>query len=262
MNVSEMKTSPKQKRPMVRLCFIHIPKTAGTSFALYMMKNVYKEKASPLSLTMQYFLHKGDLADFMFYSGHLFFSFAPGLLPADTHFATMFRDPVERAVSHYNHIRDKDRNHYYYGLVSSMTFGEFIRDPRTAPLISDFQARYIVHHRPLEFNLGAFQFQKAIETDTLFLPSCALYSRTMARLNKFFSVIGTQDNLYSFIERVLALVAPDMSPGLVFQRDHKHAPDLSERDRKYCESINQVDRALYEYARKQNDNNARDQPDQ
>src|SRR6185369_8483723 len=110
------------------ICFLHIPKTAGTTLnsilnhqyppsgilkvmmrGMSLVEPRLRLIAKPLISSSKLRRLKADLArraDLHALQGHFDMSLAP-LLPADTRFVTILREPVERAVSHYYHYRNQ-----------------------------------------------------------------------------------------------------------------------------------------------------------
>ena len=55
---------------------------------------------------------------------------------------TMLRDPVERTISHYYHVR-RDPDHPSHEDTSRMSLREFCVDPLTRHMVENFQAGYL-----------------------------------------------------------------------------------------------------------------------
>ncbi len=89
-----------------RICFIHIPKTAGTS-----MTSVITQSFSPAEIcpgrTMLDYKNKTaqELEQYQLYKGHIYYEFAIQNLPANTKYITVLREPIERVVSLYKFWR-------------------------------------------------------------------------------------------------------------------------------------------------------------
>jgi FkbM family methyltransferase len=61
--------------------------------------------------------------------------------PMPLRLVTFLRDPIQRAVAHHRHLL-RHPEHHLHALVSELeTFSRFIRDPRTQPLVVNFQLR-------------------------------------------------------------------------------------------------------------------------
>ena len=85
-----------------RICFVHVPKTGGTSVRSYFM-NLYREASFWGYTTEDYVATSGaDLLRYQFFAGHTY-QRDWSRLPANTMFFTILRDPVERAISLYRY---------------------------------------------------------------------------------------------------------------------------------------------------------------
>jgi hypothetical protein len=91
--------------PESPLCFVHIPKTAGTAIdhafkSLFRADEVFHGKTvydyQPYS--------REELADYRFFSGHIQRDYFEKL-PENTRYFTFLRNPVKRTISHYRYFR-------------------------------------------------------------------------------------------------------------------------------------------------------------
>lgn len=88
--------------------YLHIPKTAGTSFiatldSLFDYNSIYPEKVWHELLKKP----PNDLGKYKLIRGHFGYNVLP-LLHKKPIYLTMLRDPIERTISQYEHIR-RDR---------------------------------------------------------------------------------------------------------------------------------------------------------
>lgn len=91
------------------IAFVHIPKTAGTTINtiirhLYPTKQLYKFHPAPESIQRFHALPRHRREALRLVYGHIDFSWQE-ILPPDTRFFVFLRNPVERAISHYYHLR-------------------------------------------------------------------------------------------------------------------------------------------------------------
>jgi len=80
-----------------------------------------------------------SLHGYRLFSGHLTGGFADFLgLPLKI--VTLLRDPVQRSISHYAHVR-RDPSSPFHALAQGLSLREFCLHPETRSLIQDYQAR-------------------------------------------------------------------------------------------------------------------------
>lgn len=122
------------------LYFLHIPKTAGMSLSTWLESNG-RFATCPDWLWSQLLKRSRDeLASYTFFRGH-FYRYLAAYLGRPLRTFTFLRNPFDRSLSHYEHIR-RDPNHYYFDLVNRQgSFLAFLRDPVTRPLVENFQTR-------------------------------------------------------------------------------------------------------------------------
>ena len=122
------------------LIFVHIPKTAGTTFARILRLNYFLwrkdrvywkdyQMTKPIDQMSQKECNKLDVIH-----GHLSFGIHE-YLDKPFHYVTFLRDPVKRVISFYNHILSHP-NHYLYEevAVSGMSISDFIDSGLTQEL--------------------------------------------------------------------------------------------------------------------------------
>ena len=124
------------------LYFLHIPKTAGTSFTDVLKAN-FKPDESSLSLPVNEFLKLTPevRASFKAIAGHYFYNIQD-FVPGSPVYITMFRDPIERTISIYTQAR-RLPNHYAYEIAKTQSLHEFVTDPRMHGLYVNCQTRYL-----------------------------------------------------------------------------------------------------------------------
>jgi Sulfotransferase family len=134
MPVGDEAADEEGRRALPRICFIHIPKTAGTAIR-ERMSELYCDLAFPALTTEGYAATSDeDLARYRFFAGHPYRR-DWSRLPADTKVFTVLRDPVARAISLYK----------YWHVVDATSVES--RGPRFALMVD---ALRVAKTRPIE----------------------------------------------------------------------------------------------------------------
>src|SRR5216684_3843830 len=95
------------------LYYLHIPKTAGTTFTAILDRQFSAEQICPAQLWPDLVrIPPERLRQYRLLRGHFYYC-VRAVLPPDTCFATLLRDPVERSLSHYSHIM-RESGHYLH----------------------------------------------------------------------------------------------------------------------------------------------------
>lgn len=130
-----------------QLYFLHIQKTAGTTLYFTIDEKFAPEAICPARFWRQLLqIAKQSPAQFenyRFFRGHFGYSIQQFVRQKLVHI-TVLRDPIERTVSHYEHIRrePKDRLHKLVA-AQNMSFEDFITHPETGAAIANLQTRSI-----------------------------------------------------------------------------------------------------------------------
>lgn len=120
--------------------FLHVEKTGGSSVHRILSSVFPAGQVCTVRLWQELEgVRPETITGFSLYSGHLTGSF-PEFLGTKLRTVTLLRDPVQRSISHYAHIR-RDPSSPYYRLAQSMSLREFCLHPATRPLIEDYQTR-------------------------------------------------------------------------------------------------------------------------
>lgn len=131
-----------------KVLFDHLPKCGGTTVEHY-LKSQYRTKKIYMidgqnpqySVTVFKSLPEAKRYNYDFVYGHLADELHDFVHP-DTTFLTIFRDPVDRIMSHYYYVRRKP-NHYLHDIVTSknMTLEEYA----TSGLSVELRNWYVTH---------------------------------------------------------------------------------------------------------------------
>lgn len=131
--------------------FLHIPKAAGTSFRVLLENAYHVDEICPaydfFSLTR---IPEEQLSRYRLFRGHLGYNLIQ-YLPQRPFCVTMLRDPVKRAVSHFEYIR-RDPNHPLYREINerNLSLKDFVSDPRLRWEVEGRQVRLLSQDVPGE----------------------------------------------------------------------------------------------------------------
>jgi hypothetical protein len=129
-----------------QLCFIHIPKTAGTTFTSIIDAKFSEQDICPARVWSELTqIPREELAKYKLLRGH-FYYYIYKFLPRKPVYITMLRNPIERVVSGYEFMR-RCRPSRPEGIPTHekallMTLKEYVCDP-TVPGIINAQTRHI-----------------------------------------------------------------------------------------------------------------------
>ncbi|NNE96337.1 MAG: sulfotransferase family 2 domain-containing protein [Acidimicrobiales bacterium] len=139
--------------PLPKVCFLHIPKTAGTSVCKALESFYAPEQVSPARLLTDL---KHPQSGFSLWHGHFGLRDIQGHVPEDVTYLATLRDPVQRVLSLYSYWRNVDLNYYthtadtdpnYHGvmLAQEATLDEFLQtsDRTILSEISNAACRYL-----------------------------------------------------------------------------------------------------------------------
>src|SRR5688572_23622371 len=107
----------------MKLIFLHIPKAGGTTLhsileRLYEGSNLFSIKVRGHHLGVEEFtsLSQEKKDQIQLLKGHMPFGLHTHFKDADVKYITLFRNPVDRIISHYEYVLRK-ANHYLYEKV-------------------------------------------------------------------------------------------------------------------------------------------------
>lgn len=130
------------------LYFLAIPKTASTTFFHILCLYFNQSRIVPAQSLSQFLATPQSILDgYQLIAGHFFYQIERVLGRAPV-YLTLLRDPVQRALSHYYHIR-RLPEHYAHERVVRQSLSEYVRDERNRPLFSNLQTRYLGLNRDL-----------------------------------------------------------------------------------------------------------------
>jgi len=135
------------------LCFVHIPKTAGSSFTDVLITVIGQDKFRTLfpDILSGFKEADFDINTYNGISGHFPYEIRK-LISKPALFLTFLRDPLSRSLSHFNQFQrmnlddpliQRSENYHYYEQVGQMTFEDFIEHPFFGEQISNLETRML-----------------------------------------------------------------------------------------------------------------------
>lgn len=124
------------------LYYLHIPKTAGTSFTEIIMEKVGANFTYQPTAVDQFLNTPQEVAEkIRFISGHLVYDLSP-VITRKLIYLTMLRDPVARTISQYGQVR-RVTGSLGNDIAKDQSLLDFVKDPRNKFLFSNLQTRQL-----------------------------------------------------------------------------------------------------------------------
>lgn len=222
------------------LVFIHIPKTAGMTiraifYRQYRANEIYRiawnfDRNNPFVDFLNLSEERQDKIKVIF--GHIPFGIHK-YTQRSIHYFTLLRDPIERTISHYYHIR-KRPNHFYHRMALDMDIAEFV-----------------VQSRFREFDNG--QVRQLTDAGRLPFGACSedLLAQAIFNLENHFCCVGLQerfDESVVLLRRTLGWRKPPLYRRRNVNRVRPRGETLSAETLGVIAAYNELDRRLYEWA--------------
>ena len=215
--------------------FLHIPKTAGTSFRIELLhyfgeQGIFPNSEDLVSNNDQYppskklidSIPSDRIDDIKVISGHYRFKFIKNIFP-ESNTMVFFREPISRAISNLKHLQRHSKFYQGQSLIDIATHGKNVNieiDNRQARMIwQGFQRKNLT-----------FEKVKKVISKFDFIGITELYKPSIELCNKTFN--------WDLKGDIFANKAEDTT------QDEEVSDDLIE----FIENNNQVDLLLYEYA--------------
>lgn len=133
-----------------QLVFLHLAKTAGTTFVF-----ILEQFFAPGEICPAYWLDEilkipyEELTKYRLFRGHFHYDLHT-LLPKKPVYITILRDPIERIISHFDQLRRTDDPIWAHIIPKRETLADFVKVPHPKPAFRNYQTRTIAR----SFNLA------------------------------------------------------------------------------------------------------------
>jgi len=243
------------------LYFLHIPKTAGTSFTA-ILDNFFDLYSICPEQTWHQFLRKMPNFNYNFIRGHYGYSICK-ILPKEPVCITMLRDPIDRTRSYYDHIHAYPKaNHQLPDdyLSDDESLLDVLNNKDKKKIFSNVQTRHIavdIDGLSLSKLLGSTEHEKYVgifENFPAFVDidtsDSTLITKAKKRLSKF-AFVGLVEK---YEESLLLLYytfgwKPIRNKWKLMQTGKTKKEDLSELTMKAIKNCTKLDQELYGFAR-------------
>lgn len=249
---------------MNRIYFLHIPKTAGTSFSFYLDSFYEPDETMPYKLYRH--LLKDDkvidnIKNYKLYRGHFGYSFIDDIFSEDLIKISFFRDPVERTISQYNHYLidsvnsdfvDKDIKDLEIknldNLLENDDWVSSLSNVQTKHIISNIRIDYILNNNKKneKYVFGQDPFFRSIKYDDILIEEAVsrIDNLDYILLNEFYEESILLMSYYMDLPIKDYTIKKMVLPKTVSKKD------LSVNTLKILKNINNTDISIYDYVRK------------
>lgn len=226
-----------------RIAFVHIPRTAGTTFGEHLdrlyagakIAKFYADAEHPVvngQIDAFRALDKAGKASHAMLRGHFYYGFDDG--ESDCRYVTLLREPVSRLVSYYFYALKEPLNYLHLYLSQRRIGLEQFLTSETSIDLDNFQVRAIsgVHFDSPRARVGL---------EHLEIAKCNLVER--------FTAFGLTERFDESMQRFSARFGwPPLPTGRCNEGAYERNLALSDMCREHVEHINQFDIELYRFA--------------
>lgn len=240
------------------LIFLHIPKTAGSSLRkvverFYSPKEIYLiyEKAHNNMHDRNDFkaLSDSEKLKIKIFMGHVSFGLH-NYIPQACSYVTMLRDPIEKAISLFSYVSNKDVNHRYYKRIESekMSLADFINSGMAVEA-DNHQVRVISGIEP-EFGKCTSELleiaKENLKKHFLVIGLAEYFDESVLLMKRTF---GWRVPLQLSLKRMVSGVDSPFYEKTNVSVGRPRKEDLSSEDLAAVKKYNELDIQLYLYAR-------------
>ncbi len=247
------RSGPDDGKPVIY--FLHIPKTSGSSFHLFLKDAFGADNMAPFRAWDEVQSFSGPASNWKVWSGH-FGGMLPLILPTWPRMVTILRDPIDRAVSHINQLRRKP----YLGLPCAKGMGvlEFCHHPKLRLSLDNAQARYVA-------SLSFAQMMRSVQNRGSYITPVG-FLQALFSMDPQYGLLDTAMRVVSDIDMVGITEAHHQTLRLFSRKFNVPAPaeayhaekakpselkraDLSPEELECLQELTQIDQVVYDCAR-------------
>lgn len=244
-------------RPDDQLYFLHIPKAAGTTFRMFLENTFDNNDICPaydfFSVTQ---IPYKRLQKYRLVRGHMGSNFI-NYIDVRPFTVTMIRNPVDRALSHFNYIR-RDPTHPKYKLINEqkMSLMDLLAVPKLRGEFENFQTKALAHnveHETLRHiaknSSNPLEFQQAFQKIKPPLDNSEMLELAMKRLREieFVGVVNRFEESMQLASYQLGFHPPQQVQKLNVNYSRQSQADTDEI-RHLLKEKNSLDTKLYRLA--------------
>jgi Sulfotransferase family len=239
--------------------FFHIPKTAGLSVWSFLEEAFDEERICPWWLWDQLITAPAaDLDRWDVFRGH-FLAHLESYLGRELATFTMLRDPVERTISHYYHVR-RAPDHPCHRYALHMSLRDFCVHPLTRHMVENYQSCYLAkapcHPATVMKYLTAERLARLELAQRMEYPDPThdpdvLLRRAKERLTRFVA-IGFAEDYRSSLLRIsdcLNLAEPQVFDSRNVSPERLRVAEVDSDTVSLIRSLTEVDQQLYQFAK-------------
>ena len=239
--------------------FFHIPKTAGMSMWRFLEHIFPADRMCPWWLWDQLIGVPGhELNQWDLFRGHFLAHLEPYLGRQLATF-TILRDPVERTISHYYHVR-RATEHPSHSYAQQLSLAEFCVHPMTRHMVENYQAGYLaaLPRNPTAAAqtlsaecLARFELQERMQYPDPFNDTGTLFERAKERLAGFVTVGFTEDfaNSLHRISRCMEWPLPQPFEAVNVNPERPRRTEIDDITINLICRLTEVDQRLYKFAK-------------